>query len=77
MRRPLTIAIVLASTLACTASCRNTADAIKADTGKALEKTGAGIEKGGKKAGEGLEKASRKVGEGLEKAGEKVAPSGK
>ncbi len=63
MRSPsLLVSFSLASVLALTLGCRHTAEGVKADTKRAVEKTGKGIEKAGEK---------------IQKVGEKVEDSGK
>lgn len=54
--RVVLLAGVVATLAVVSLGCRHTADGVKADTKKAVEKTGAGIEK----AGEKIENAGKK-----------------
>jgi hypothetical protein len=63
MRSPSPVlSLSLACVFALSLGCRHTAEGVKADTKRAVEKTGKGIEKAGEK---------------IQKAGEKVENSGK
>ena len=44
--------------------CHNTAQGVKHDTKRALDKTGEGIEKAADKTGKGVQKAADKTGKG-------------